>query len=226
MNTPVSTETDVQMSLEQFALETLEEDIAFGRLHPRERLIEDDLMKRFGLKRHSVRNVLAELDRMGLVERHKHHGAFVVFYSLKEVLDLYVVRELLEAKAASLIRFPVDPERLERVIAIQREHDDAVDKGDMRRVFRTNLKFHNAFFELCDNGVLLRAIQEHARQDHPIRSRTLAFPDYRERSRKEHWGIIDALRNGDREKLVHLCREHLVPARDAYLDANRHIVNQ
>ncbi|KDD54946.1 transcriptional regulator, GntR domain protein, partial [Bordetella bronchiseptica OSU553] len=33
------------------AMEQLEEDIVFGRLFPRQRLTEDELMARFGLKR-------------------------------------------------------------------------------------------------------------------------------------------------------------------------------
>jgi DNA-binding GntR family transcriptional regulator len=32
--------------------------------------------------------------------------------------------------------------------------------------------------------------------------------------------MIEALRTGDRESLIKLCREHLVPARDAYLEAH------
>ena len=36
------------------AVAALEEDIVFGRLHPRERLTEDELMARFGMKRHAA----------------------------------------------------------------------------------------------------------------------------------------------------------------------------
>ncbi len=61
----------------QQALDTLEEDIVFGRLHPRERLTEDALMARFGLKRHVVRQALAELELMGVVERKRNVGAVV-----------------------------------------------------------------------------------------------------------------------------------------------------
>ena len=39
----------------------LEFDILFGRLKPRERLVEDALMQRFGVKRHAVRQALVEL---------------------------------------------------------------------------------------------------------------------------------------------------------------------
>src|ERR1700677_4417969 len=86
----------------------LEEQIVLGVLHPRERLVEDDLCERFNLKRHVARQVLAEVERRGLVERRKNFGALVKSFTLREVTELYALRELLETDAASRIAFPVD----------------------------------------------------------------------------------------------------------------------
>ncbi len=58
-------------------LRDLEEDIVFGVFHPKERLTEEGLMARFGLKRHVVRNALSELDSIGLVVRVPNRGAYV-----------------------------------------------------------------------------------------------------------------------------------------------------
>lgn len=201
---------------------TLEEDIVFGRLHPRERLIEEELMQRFDSKRHVVREVLARLDRMGLVERRKNVGALVRSFTSREVAELYAVRVLLESEAARLIALPVAPTALERLVAIQTQHDAAVRAGSAPRVFRANLAFHQALFELTGNQTLQRAITEYARQTHPIRFGALIAADYRERSRGEHWRMIEALREGQRKALVALCVQHLLPSRDAYLAAQAH----
>jgi DNA-binding GntR family transcriptional regulator len=205
------------------AVRVLEEDIVLGSLHPRERLIEDDLMRRFQLKRHAAREVLAELARRGLVERRKHIGCEVKAFSVQEVRELYQLRELLETEAARTLPLPVAPAELERLKDIQRQHDHAVADADPRGVFHTNLRFHETLFGLCHNAVLLRAIQEYARQTHAIRFGSLVNPDYREKARAEHWAMITALEEGRREELVRLCRGHLVPSRDAYLTANRHL---
>ena len=53
-------------------IERLEEDIVFGRRRPRERLVEEDLVAQFGAKKHVIRQALAELERMGLVERKRN----------------------------------------------------------------------------------------------------------------------------------------------------------
>jgi DNA-binding GntR family transcriptional regulator len=198
----------------------LEEQIVLGVLHPRERLVEDDLCERFNLKRHVARQVLAEVERRGLVERRKNVGAVVKSYTPREVTELYALRELLEADAARRIVFPVSSEALDALTAIQAEHDEAADASDLRRVFRANMAFHHAFFALSESQVLTEAIREYERRTHAIRSVSIVFPQYLEKARADHHQMIEALRAGDRESLIKLCRDHLVPSRDAYLDAH------
>jgi len=198
----------------------LEEQIVLGVLHPRERLVEDDLCERFNLKRHVARQVLAEVERRGLVERRKNVGAVVKSYTPREVTELYALRELLEADAARRIVFPVSSEALDALAAIQAEHDEAADASDLRRVFRANMAFHHAFFALSESQVLTEAIREYERRTHAIRSVSIVFPQYLEKARADHHQMIEALRAGDRESLIKLCRDHLVPSRDAYLDAH------
>lgn len=205
------------------AVRTLEEDIVLGRLHPRERLIEDDLIRRFRFKRHAAREVLTELARLELVDRRKNVGSEVRAFSAREVGELYQMRELLESEAACLVPCPLDEASLESLIAIQREHDSAVAQADLRAVFRSNQLFHQTLFGFCENRVLQKAVQDYARQTHSIRFSSLVDADSRERSRQEHWAMIEALRGGRRADLVRLCRDHLLPSRDAYLAANRHL---
>lgn len=197
----------------------LEEDIVLARRHPRERLVEDDLMAQFGAKRHQVRAALAQLEQMGLVQRRRNIGALVRHFSPREVTELYDLRLLLEVEAAQRIALPVSGPALAQLTAIQGQHDAAVQAGDPRGVFRANLAFHQALFALTGSEVLAQAIAEYARRTHAIRFSTLVSADHRERSRQEHWQIIDALRQGRRETLVQLCRQHLLPSRDAYLQA-------
>ncbi|MCD0505598.1 GntR family transcriptional regulator [Bordetella petrii] len=204
------------------ALRVLEEDIVLGSLHPRERLIEDDLIRRFGFKRHAAREVLAELARRGLVERRKNFGCEVRAFSAQEVAELYQLRELLETEAARTLPCPLPAAALSQLVDIQREHDRAVADEYPRAVFHTNQRFHQALFGFCENSVLQKAIQEYARQTHAIRFSSLVDASYRERARQEHWAIIAALEEGRRDDLIRLCRNHLAPSRDAYLAINRH----
>jgi len=216
MSGPRSEPGESQMDVSE-VVQRLEEDIVFGILHPRERLIEDELRARFGIKRHVVRQVLAELEQIGLVERKKNVGAYVKAYTVQEVIDLYSVREILETSAVQKIPMPVPEARLGRLIEIQGAHDRAVAEGDLRTAFRTNLDFHRALFSLTENAVLAAAIEDYAQRTHAIRSISVTVPETLEQARKEHWSMIEALREGRRDELIEVCRVHLRPSPDAYI---------
>lgn len=205
----------------QGVVSTLEEDIVLGNLHPRERLVEDELMARFDIRRHVARAALAELVQLGLVEHKKNVGAFVRSFSREQVLELYEMRELLEAEATCRMPCPASDQAVQQLRSLQAVHDHAVERGDPRQIFRANMAFHQALFQLCPNTTMVRAIQYYATQTHAIRFSSASSTHAQSRSRAEHTAMIDALESGDRETLMALCKQHLAPSREEYLQANR-----
>jgi len=195
----------------------LEEDIVLGKLHPRERLIEEELCERFGVTRHILRLVFAELSRMGIVERIPNRGALVRAFSTRDVEQLYSLREMLETSAAAQIEFPVKPEDLEELRVIQSGHDRAIEQEDLVQVFRSNQRFHIKLFNLCGNAFLAEAIETYAQRAHGIRFLVLISPARRRATRDEHHQMIDAITRQDRAALIDLCRNHLPEAKNAYL---------
>lgn len=197
----------------------LEEEIVLGWLLPRERLVEEELAERLAVKRHVVREALAELERVGLVERVPNRGAFVKLLEPLEVRQIYSVREALETLAAEQIPLPVAPAVLDRLHAVQEQHAAAVDAGDARAAFRANMAFHETLFGACGNPHLVELIQAMAQRVHGARSITAANPEHLSLARDEHAAMVAALQAGDREGLVALCHQHLRPSRDAYIAA-------
>jgi DNA-binding GntR family transcriptional regulator len=202
-------------------VDEIETDIVFGRLLPRERLVEDELVARFGAKRHLVRQALVELERMGLVNRARNRGAAVADFTPDEVEQIYGVRRLLETGAAAQIPMPLQPGPLKALRSIQREHDKAVQGGDTLSAFRTNNAFHRLLFSACGNAYLSAAIGYFAQKTHVIRSFSIARPEYLRKARDEHWAMIEALKVGDRKKLVSLCGNHLNISKLPYIEAYR-----
>lgn len=199
-------------------MQVLEEEIVLGVLHPRERLVEDELMARFAYKRHVVRQALAEMEKQGLVQRKKNSGAQVRALSPKDVVEIYALREILETASVRLIPLPLARAQLATLVAIQKQHAAAVRANDPRAVFRANLAFHAALHALSGNDTLHEAIAEYARRTYPVRLSTLVSPQHLEQARQDHEDIIEALRVGDQERLVALCASHLQPSRDTYLE--------
>lgn len=201
----------------------LEEEIALGQIGPRERLIEEEIAQRFGIKRHVARQALADLETMGIVVRQVNRGAAVRDYTLAEVEQLYVVRALVEAGAAGLISLPAPPAFVRQLTAIHERHCDAVKRGDLRRVFRENLLFHKTFFAACGNVCLVEVIEQLAMKAHAIRSYSIGNPALLAQVCSEHALMIRLLKSNDRKRLVELVGRHIQPAKDAYLQLGRHL---
>ncbi|WP_395065137.1 GntR family transcriptional regulator [Paraburkholderia silvatlantica] len=202
-------------------VEALEEQIVLGWLLPRERLVEDKLAAEFDCKKHVVREVIFELERMGLVEHVPNKGATVRVLSPLEVQQIYSVREALEVLAAEQIPLPGSPDFVEALTRIQQAHAHAVDAKDYRAAFHANMEFHNRLFSACGNPYLAEMIRNSAQKVHGARFYTSASDTHLSRARDEHAAMVVAISNGDREALVELCRKHLGPSLDTYLAAVR-----
>jgi len=212
----VSSNVQTSWTVDQI-VDALEEDIIFGFLSPRERLVEDNLCERFKTTRHTIRQALMQLETAGLIVRRRNIGAMVKSYTAREVMELYAAREALETHAASKIDFPVSDEQIQALKDIQAQHDVATKNHNMRAAFRANIIFHQTLFKLANNQVFSELIDDLARRAHVIRFQSMVDPSSLERARQDHWKIIHALEQQDRKALVAVCADHLLPSRDRYL---------
>ena len=202
----------------------LEEQIALGQLAPCTRLVEEEIAKRYQVNRYTVRQALSDLEVMGVVVSHPNRGASVRDYTVQEVEQLYVVRSLIEQRAAELIPLPADRKVIGALRKIHARHTVAVEKGDLRTAFRENLLFHRTFFALCGNVPLIELIDQMALRTHAIRSYSIGDPLLLKLLRDQHQLMIDLLETRDRRSLVDLVVQHIQPAKDAYLRLARHML--
>jgi len=196
---------------------SLEFDILFGKLRPRERLVEDALIHRFKAKRHAVRQALADLERMGIVVREPNRGATVRDFTAAEVEEIAELREVLQRRAAERIKLPADPKLIAALEAAQRRHDKAVKSRDPRAIDDANEAFHSMFFDACGNRHLSEAITRYAYLSRAMRLYPMVEPELLETLRQEHWSMINALRDGKRKALEALVVDHIQHSKKIYL---------
>lgn len=205
-------------------VQSLEFDILFGVLRPRERLIEDQLIERFGAKRHVVRQALSELERMGIVVRYPNRGASVRDFTVEEVEEIAEVRETLHRRAVQRMQMPGDVRLLKSLKRIQHRHDSAVTSRDPRAIDAANEAFHETLFEACGNRMLASAIRHYSYLSRATRLYPLLDAEMLELLRLEHWAMIDALAAGDRRQLLKLVVEHIQHSKRMYIKVRATIV--
>src|SRR5260370_24181849 len=78
----------------------LREAIIAGRFFPNERLVEEDLVRRFGGTRASVRLALAVLEQQGLVVRQRNRGARLRLVTEAAAIEIIQIPAMLHSLVA------------------------------------------------------------------------------------------------------------------------------
>lgn len=194
----------------------LQNDIIFGVYAPGNRIIEDRVMERYGVKRNAVRNAFSNLEARGLLVRKPNRGVEVVDFTPNEVDALYDVRIVLETAAAERTELPCDPLIVAELENIARRHESAVKDQDFRSVFWLNQEFHEVQYSCCGNPRLAELIGNHARAAQPIRVVKYEDADHMTTVIQQHFDIISALSGTSQSALVSAVRAHLPASAEAY----------
>ena len=83
-------------------LHTLRERIVEGDYPQGVKLVEQDLAREFGVSRPMLREILSDLESLGLVEKRRNRGTTVRRIDSRSLLEIMEIREVLEGLAARL----------------------------------------------------------------------------------------------------------------------------
>lgn len=194
----------------------VKQNIIFGRMRPRERLIEEDLTAEFGVSRHVARAAMVELEQLGIVTRRPNKGAMVRDFSVEEVEQIYDVRGFLQAEAVRRIALPASGLFLAELQQIHAQYCAAYDRQSLQEVCAINNVFHHRIWMECGNDVLVSLIDRVWTESLGIRCYGIGDPALLEIARSEHGQMIDLLRDGDREGFLALSLQHMQPSLEAY----------
>ncbi|MDB5875403.1 MAG: bacterial regulatory s, gntR family protein [Ramlibacter sp.] len=199
-------------------LQSLQQDIVFGRLKPRERLVEEDMSARFKVGRHVIRAVLEELDRAGLVVRRPNRGAVVRDYTPAEMDQLYDVRRLLHREAAMRMELPGSPALVAELRGINDDYRRSCNDGDLYRAAGLNEQFHQTMNAACGNVFLAEMIQQFWLKTASVHSRSYATGNMQRilETIDEHDKMVEVIASGTNERLATLYIEHMRPALATY----------
>lgn len=186
----------------------LRRQILSGSVGPGTRLREVEIADAFGVSRQSLRAALAELVHDGLLRRAPHRGVWVPALTAEDLRDVYDVRGVLEAEAASRLTrepFRLGPvlEELERLAALDARASWGVAQ-------EAHLAFHRALVDAVGSPRLSRAYAQLwseaslglvAARDHPVAGHGGQVDSHRV--------LLDAIMAGPPEASGRAARDHL-----------------
>lgn len=180
-----------------------------GRLTPGTRLTETDLAQRLGVSRVPLREAFRVLEAEGIVTIQPHRGVVISPLSTEEMLELFEVREAIEAKAAELLASHRDPSVLGSLRSMADHMRSAVETGDLDAYYQMAAAFHDALVAGSGNRILGRLHAQIRLQLRRYQMFMSGVPDSPTQSILEHDQLLACIREGRVDEAGRLAREHI-----------------
>lgn len=206
------------LTKQAYVYTTLRDAIIRCELAPGERLVIDELARRYAISIIPVREALRLLQSEGLVVSVAHVGATVTPISRDSVLEVFTLLEGLELVATRVSAMRATPEDLEEIEQLVIAMDRALEGGVPERWAEINTRFHLAISESAGMPVLQQMMRRAL--DHWDRVRRFYFKGvlvHRARQAQgEHHEMLRQIRARDLPALECTIRQHNQNALAAY----------
>lgn len=194
----------------------IEGDILSGRFKPRERLVEMDLISRFGVSRTVIREALKSLEARGLVRATPYRGVVVADLTTEEIEEIYFVRTELEKIAAKLVIEHITSKEIQELKRLSKEVARHL-REKTHQMIEKDSEFHRMIFKACHNSYLYEVIDYLRTKAHIVRFNAWSLPRRIEQSIVEHREMIQAIEDKNLSKLEKLIVKHLTISKNSYL---------
>lgn len=189
--------------------DAIAEGILSRSLPPGWRLGEERLASLFAVSRTPVREALLRLESERLVARHRRSGLVVAAVDPEQILEIYIIREVLDgiaARQAAHFRSPADIALLER---LNREIAVGAETAEYDRMAWLNIEFHKALAHASRNALLEQFVDQVHQAVRRFRRTTFSVPGRAAAAVREHVDIIEAVRSGDEPAAEAAARQHM-----------------
>jgi DNA-binding GntR family transcriptional regulator len=167
-------------------------------LPPGARLREQEIADTHGVSRPRVREALLLLEARGLVDREPNRGAVVRRPSLKELLQIYDVREALEGMCARLAAARAEPGSWQDLAELFGAPTERLMRaGDVDGYIANYLRLRARMLDAAGNPILSATLQPLHDRTSTVMRRLVLVTGRAEEGLEEHRAVLAALRAGD-----------------------------
>jgi DNA-binding GntR family transcriptional regulator len=190
----------------------LREAISSGALPPGRQLGEAELAARFEVSRGPLREAMQRLVQEGLLRSERHRGLFVVELEPGDVYDIYAARVAVEQAAAKRILRGDHTAVAELLDEVHAEMAQAAESGDEEALSDSDLRFHDMLVRASGSRRLARMTRTLLAETRMCLSALHRTYENSSDRLCEHAQIVEALRTGDEEAVLHLLESHMEDA--------------
>lgn len=186
-----------------------------GQYAPHQRLIENELTKRYSTSRFLLRIALTRLETEGLVEIQPNRGARIREITLPEAIEITELRRVVEGLVAARAAEHVTDAEITGLRELGASMRAAVEATDMLRYSELNAQLHATVRAIARHRSATRIIEQLNGQMVRHQFRLSLVPGRPTVSLSEHLAIIDAVTSRDPAAAERAMHTHLTSVLDA-----------
>ena len=191
----------------EHAYRRLRDAIQQGELKPGQRVMEIEVADWLRVSRTPVRDAIRRLEAEGMLEHEPRNGLVVARLDRQAVMELYVMREILEGTAAGLCaRHASDMELQDLADLVDRERERA---GDFEGLARHNRRFHEAIHRGAHNRYLEKSLAAVNDSMGLLGTPLMLLPHRAKTAAQEHARLVGAIQRRDPDAAEEAARGHV-----------------
>lgn len=198
------------MTSQDLACDFLRAQLLDAEVVPGQRLIAQDLAARLGISRTPVREALSRLEQEQLVTRDQAGGYMVRAFRVREIVDLYKVREALEVEAATEAMPHIDPSTVLDLRGALKVARNEIARARPRAFLLASRKFHALIAARSGNALLQDLL---AKINDKVQMIGMAMfrrePSSMDEVMAENDAILDAIASGATADVIEALRRHI-----------------
>lgn len=201
-------------NLSREAYTAIRELIMSGGLAPGTHVAVRPLSERFGLSPTPIRTALAQLTRDGLLEARDRRGFFVPALNHDDLLDIYELREAVDAVASRRASELPDRSSLaSKLRELLQKMRTAVETDDLESYGELDVEFHGAIWAAARNQRLVAIADNLQAQVRAGNRISATAPGRLPFALREHVEIVEAIESGDSVRAESAARHHVRQAK-------------
>jgi DNA-binding GntR family transcriptional regulator len=194
-------------SLSNTAYTRIREAIQNGDLMPGDRILEDEIARGLHISRTPVRDALRRLEDEGFLVHQAHRGMTVAKLDYQMVMELFVVRDVLEGAAARMAAHLGSAAEIEMLVEMTRREKEAAASAESMALH--NRRFHTAIYMMAHNRYLLKTLNVLTDSMALLSKTSFSQPERRMAAMEEHWAIVEAIQARNPDRAETLARAHI-----------------
>jgi DNA-binding GntR family transcriptional regulator len=197
------------VSLKDKAYAAIKDAILSVRLKPGTPLVETQLAEELGISKTPVRAALEELEREGFVTRILFKGTYVTEVTVRDLVEIFQLRAVLEGLAARIAAPLFSPDELDLLDQNLATAEAALAEGNVARCSELGKTLHDAIIDKANSprlNLIIRNLDDHFQRFRAISDQISGRLN---KSVKEHRRTLDALRRTDAAAAEQAMREHM-----------------